>query len=265
MNLSSVHRIRAGTVVDVTDPLQPLVDLPGVRDAADRARDALAEVHRHRTNRRGWANTAAEASVRAARASASIDGGSTELPQPGESGDPILAGALRVAQTLDGDALGNMVATWRRAPLQALARLHLLAAADLVEDAEELGRPRTEPGVAERLDGLAQLVTGGTNAPAPVLAAVVHGELSVLKPFGVADGIVARAASRLVCVASGLDTRNLGVPEVHWMRRLQAYRDGVAGFGAGTVEGVGGWVLFCCGSLEAGAREAGSIAEAFAG
>ena len=264
-NLAPVHLRRAGTVVPVTDPLQPLVDLPGVRDSADRARDALAEVHRHRTNRRGWANTAAEASVRAARASASIDGGSTELPQPGESGDPILAGAHRVAQALDGDALGNMVATWRRAPLQALARLHLLAAADLVEDAEELGRPRVEPGVAERLDMLAQLVTGGTSAPAPVLAAVVHGELAVLKPFGVGDGVVARAASRLVCVASGLDVRNLGVPEVHWMRRLQAYRDGLAGFEAGTVDGVGGWLIFCCGSLEAGAREATSIAEAFAG
>lgn len=105
--------------------------------------------------------------MRAARASASIDGGSMELPQPGESGDPILAGALRVAQSLDGDALDNMVATWRRAPLQALARLHLLAAADLVEDAEELGRPRTEPGVAERLDGLAQLVTGGRTPRRP--------------------------------------------------------------------------------------------------
>ncbi|OOL30360.1 oxidoreductase, partial [Rhodococcus rhodochrous] len=44
----------------MTDPLQPLLDLPGVRDAADRARDALAEVHRHKTNRRGWPNTAAE-------------------------------------------------------------------------------------------------------------------------------------------------------------------------------------------------------------
>lgn len=249
----------------VTDPLQPLVDLPGVRDAADRARDALAEVHRHRTNRRGWANTAAEASVRAARASAAIDGGSMELPQPGEKGDPILAGALRVAQSLDGDALANSVATWRRAPLQALARLHVLAAADLVDDAERLGRPRVEPGVGERLDALAQLVTGGTGAPAPVLAAVVHGELAVLKPFGVADGIVARAAARLVCVASGLDPRNLGVPEVHWMRRVPAYRDGLEGFASGTAEGVGGWVLFCCGSLEAGAREAGSIAEAFAG
>lgn len=260
-----VARRADGTVVHVTDPLQPILDLPGVRDAADRARDALAEVHRHRTNRRGWANTATEASVRAARASAAIDGGSMDLPAPGETGDPILGGALRVAQALDGEALTNMVATWRRAPLQALARLHLLAAADLVDDAEALGRPRVAPGVGERLDALAQLVTGGTNAPAPVLAAVVHGELCALSPFGVADGVVARAASRLVCVASGLDTRNLGVPEVHWMRRLQAYRDGLDGFAEGTETGVGGWVVFCAGSLEAGAREATSIAEAFAG
>ena len=80
------HRRSPGTPAvpseTVTDPLAPLLDLPGVRDAADRARDALAEVHRHRTNRRGWANTAAEASVRAARASAAIDGGSMELPRP---------------------------------------------------------------------------------------------------------------------------------------------------------------------------------------
>ncbi|MFD6896797.1 oxidoreductase [Rhodococcus sp. NPDC060086] len=249
----------------MTDPLQPILDLPGVRDAADRARDALAEVHRHRTNRRGWPNTAAEASVRAARASAAIDGGSTELPSPGETGDPVLSGALRVAQSLDGDALANQVSIWRRAPLQALARLHLLAAADLVDDPEQLGRPRSAPGVAERLDGLAQLVTGGTAVPAPVLAAVVHGELCSLSPFGVADGLVARAASRLVCVASGLDTHNLGVPEVTWMRRAQAYRDGIAGFGQGNEGGVGGWVIFCCGALEAGAREATSIAEAFGG
>lgn len=249
----------------VTDPLQPLLELPGVRDASDRARDAIAEVHRHRTNRRGWPNTAAEASVRAARASAAIDGGSTELPPPGETGDPILSGALRVAQALDGDALGIQVSTWRRAPLQALARLHLLAAADLVDDADLLGRPRSAPGVAERLDALAQLVTGGTTAPAPVLAAIVHGELCALRPFGVADGVVARAASRLVCVATGLDTHNLGVPEVTWMRRLRAYRDGIDGFAAGTEQGVGGWVIQCCGALEAGAREATSIAEAFGG
>ncbi|WP_280364005.1 oxidoreductase [Nocardia wallacei] len=245
----------------MNDVLQPLVELPGVRGAADRARDALAEVHMHKTNRRGWPTTAAEAAVRAARSSAAIDGGNTELPVDGRVADPILAGALRVGQALDGDALRNLVGVWQRAPLQALARLHLLAAADLVEDAEQLGRPRADAGVADRLDLLAQTVLT-SSAPAPVVAAVAHGELLTLRPFGSADGIVARAASRLVCVSSGLDPHSLGVPEVFLLRRRQAYLDAAAGFGSGTAEGVGGWVILCCGALEDGAREARSIADA---
>ncbi|WP_327148761.1 oxidoreductase [Nocardia sp. NBC_01329] len=248
----------------MTDPLAPLIELPGVRVAADKARDALAEVHRHRSNRRGWATTAAEASVRAARSSAALEGGSTELPADGTVTDPILAGALRVGQALDGDALRNLVGIWERAPLQALARLHLLAAADLVDDENGLGRPRADRGVAQRLDALAQTLLT-TSVPAPVTAAVVHGELLTLKPFGSADGLVARAASRLVTVSSGLDPRSLGVPEVFWLRRRQAYLDAAAGFGSGTADGVGGWVLFCCGALEDGAREATSIADAAAG
>ncbi|QIS01275.1 oxidoreductase [Nocardia brasiliensis] len=244
----------------MTDPLQPLVDLPGVRAAADRARDALAAVHRHKANRRGWPTTAAEAAVRAARSSAAIDGGSTELPADGNVADPILAGSLRVGQALDGDALRNLVGTWQRAPLQALARLHLLAAADLVTEEELLGRPRADAGVAERLDLLAQTVIG-SRAPAPVLAAVVHGELLALRPFGTADGVVARAASRLVAVSSGLDPHSLGVPEVFWLRRRSAYLDAAAGFGTGTAEAVGSWVILCCGALEDGAREATSIAD----
>ncbi len=245
------------------DPLQPVVDLPGVADAADRARTALAEVHRHKTNRRGWQRTAAEAAVRAARASAAIDGGPMELPGTGQVGDPILTGSLRVGQALDGDALAPLVGVWQRAPLQALARLHLLAAADLVSD-DELGRPRTGDGVGERLSMLADLAVTST-APAPVLAAIVHGELLSLKPFGTADGIVARAASRLVSVASGLDPHNLGVPEVTWMRRQEQYRGALEQFGTGAPEAVGGWVILCCDAFEAGAREATSIAEAAAG
>ncbi|WP_280250081.1 oxidoreductase [Nocardia abscessus] len=248
----------------MTDPLQPLVDLPGVRDAADRARDALAEVHRHKANRRGWPTTAAEAAVRAARSSAAIDGGSTDIPADGRVADPILAGSLRVGQALDGDALRNLVGVWQRAPLQALARLHLLAAADLVEQEETLGRPRGDSGVAQRLDLLAQTVLG-SRAPAPVLAAVVHGELLALRPFGTADGVVARAASRLVAVSSGLDPHSLGVPEVFWLRRRQAYLDAAAGFGSGDPEAVGGWVIYCCGAFEDGAREATSIADSAAG
>lgn len=248
----------------MTDPLQPLVDLPGVRAAADRARDALAEVHRHKANRRGWPTTAAEAAVRAARSSAAIDGGSTELPADGRVGDPILAGSLRVGQALDGDALRNLVGTWQRAPLQALARLHLLAAADLVTDEESLGRPRADAGVAERLDLLVQAVLG-SSAPAPVIAAVVHGELLALRPFGTADGVVARAASRLVAVSSGLDPHSLGVPEVFWLRRRQAYLDAAEAFGSGAADAVGSWVMLCCGALEDGAREAASIADSASG
>ncbi|WP_433661253.1 oxidoreductase [Nocardia sp. CA-128927] len=248
----------------MTDPLQPLVDLPGVRAAADRARDALAEVHRHKANRRGWPTTAAEAAVRAARSSAAIDGGSIELPADGQVGDPILAGSLRVGQALDSDALRNLVGTWQRAPLQALARLHLLAAADLVADEESLGRPRADDGVAERLDLLVQAVHG-SSAPAPVIAAVVHGELLALRPFGTADGVVARAASRLVAVSSGLDPHSLGVPEVFWLRRRQAYLDAAAAFGSGAADAVGGWVMLCCGALEDGAREATSIADSASG
>lgn len=236
--------------------------MPGIVDSAERARDALGAVHRHKANRRGWPATAAEAAVRAARASSALDGGSMDFPREGEDGDPILAGSLRVASALDGDALANMLPVWKRAPLQALARVHLLAAADLVDDNSLLGRPRADDGIGERLDLLAQLVTGGTSAPAPVIAAIVHGELLTMKAFGTADGIVARAASRLVAASSGLDPHNLGVPEVSWMRRSAAYRDGAAGFASGTATGVGSWVILCCGAMEAGAAEATSIAEA---
>ncbi|TSE00589.1 oxidoreductase [Skermania sp. ID1734] len=249
----------------MSDPLQPIVELPGVAEAAERAREALALVHRHKANRRGWPVTAAEAAVRAARASAALSGGSTELPSDGRVSDPILAGALRVGQALDGDALTNMVGTWRRAPLQALARLHLLAAADLVSDQSELGRPRSESGIGPRLDLLAQIVTGGSAAPAPVVAAVVHGEILALQPFGQADGVVARAASRLVAVASGLDVHNLGVPEVGWLGNRERYAAAAAGFADGSANALGEWVILCCRAFESGAREATSIADSAGG
>ena len=244
----------------MSDPLQPLADLPGVAEAAERARTAIAQVHRHKTNRRGWPATAAEAAFRAARASAAIDGGSTDLPPDGKFADPVLAGAIRVGQALDAESLTNLVNTWKHAPMQALARLHLLAAADMVEDDTQLGRPRSAPGVGARLDLLSQVVTT-TTVPAPVVAAVVHGELLALRPFGTADGIVARAASRLVSVASGLDPHCLGVPEVNLLKRRNAYLSAAEKFGTGDPAAVGGWVVFCCGAFEAGAYEAGSIAD----
>lgn len=240
----------------MTDPLAPLLDLAGVPDAVRAARDAVDAVHRHQANRRGWPATAAEASVRAARASAALDGGSASIPDDGEVTDPVLAGALRIAESI-----GPLLPTWQRAPLQALARLHVLAAADLVGD-DDLGRPRAARGVSARLDLLAGLVAGGTSAPGPVLSAVVHGELLTLAPFGVADGVVARAAGRLTLIGTGLDPKGLAVPEVFYYRQRSRYLAAASGFGSGDREGVAAWLLLCCEAIEAGAREANSIADA---
>lgn len=247
--------------VNVSDPLAPLVDLPGVADAVARARDALVAVHNHPVNRRGWAATAAEASLRAARASAALDG--ARLGPDSEDGiveDPVLAGAVRVAEES-----GRMLGVWRTSPLQALARLHVVAAADLVPDERrdaELGRPENSAGVSARLSLLADLVTGGTTVPAPVLVAVVHGELLALAPFPSANGVVARAAARLTAVAAGLDPKALAVPEVGHLRRAQEYRSAAAGFAAGTTDGLAAWILHCCAQWEAGAAEGLSIADA---
>jgi hypothetical protein len=248
------------------DPLAPLMELPGVAEASDRARDALGRAHRHRANLRGWPVTAAEAALRAARASSVLDGGPVRLDDLLEASlqdrgvaDPVFGGALRVAQALEGGA-GPLVGIWQRAPLQALARLHMLAAADLVDD-NRLGRPRADAEVGPRLELLADLVTGRTRASAPVVAAVAHGELLTLKPFGSADGVVARAVSRLVTIASGLDPHGLGVPEVSWMRQPADYRDAARGFADGTPAGVAAWLVLCCRAMQAGAQEALSIAE----
>ncbi len=240
--------------------MAPLVDLPGVAEAAEAARVALGKAHRHRTNLRNWPVTAAESAVRGARSSSALDGGGVQLEATSGSDDPVLSGALRVGQALEGGTT-SLVGVWQRAPLQALARLHALAAADLVDDSQ-LGRPRQRPEISPRLDLMTRLVTGESAVPAPVLAAVAHGELLTLAPFGSADGVVARAVSRLVTIASGLDPHGLGVPEVYWLRRADEYRSAAAGFARSGPDGVGPWLVMCCRALEDGAREALSIAEA---
>jgi hypothetical protein len=247
-----------------SDPLAPLLALPGVAAAADQAREALGRAHRHRANLRRWPVTAAEAALRAARASAVLDGGLKldEQLDASAASDPVFAGALRVAQALEGGET-TLVGVWQRAPLQALARLHMLAAADRVDE-DQLGRPRADADVGPRLELLAKIVTGGSGAPAPVIAAVAHGELLTLAPFGSADGVVARAVSRLVTIATGLDPHGLGVPEVSWMRRAADYRDAARGFAAGTPDGIAAWLVLCCRAMRTGAQEAVSIADSLA-
>src|SRR5699024_12411429 len=107
----------------MSDPLAPLLDLPEVRDRVNSAQEAVFAVHRHPANLREGAATAAEAAVRAARASASIDGGDPELPAEGSVTDPRVAVSFRGAEAGEYE-----LATSRRVPVLTLVMDRLMAA-----------------------------------------------------------------------------------------------------------------------------------------
>jgi hypothetical protein len=230
---------------------------PEVTAAVEDVRSSITALRRHPANRTGWPGTSAIASMRAARASAALDGAPLTLDAgAGTVTDPVLAGSLRAAA-----AIGSMASVWLRSPLQVLARLHTLAAADLAPP-DELGRPRSDGvGLAPSLIELAGVAISSP-WPAPVQVALVHGRLLTLRPFDDANGVVARAAARLTMVAGGLDPAGLGVPEVALLRHRSSYETAAAAFADGQPESVTRWVLAVCGWLVAGAREGQSIADA---
>jgi len=232
--------------------LAPLLELPGVHDSVTRARSAVDALLTHRALRRRSADVSAESALRGAWASASLSGVQVALADVRSGaalGYPLLQGAMR-AQS----AIGPLADTWTRAPRQALARLHTVAAADLLE-ADALGRP---VGDTRRLDTLVDVLVV-TSAPAVVVAAVVHGELLALDMFAPVSGIVARVAERLTLVERGLDPKSLVVLEVghrelrdEYYAALRAYADG----------DVARWLRHCADAVVVGAREATAICEA---
>ncbi|GAA0362902.1 oxidoreductase [Microbispora corallina] len=254
----------------MNDPLAAVAELPGVPEAVQEAREAVDRLYRHRVLRRRSPEVSAESALRGARASAALEGVQVALEplRRGEATDPVVQGALRASAEL-----GRLGPTWRSAPRQVLARLHALAAAGLTADP---GRPRTgdtsvdplglgpAPGAAEtaaRMAALADIVSA-TNAPALVLGAIVHAELAVLRPFGVADGLVARASERLTLVELGLDPKSLTVVEVGHADLGEAYAEGLRSYLKGTAEGVGAWVRHCAEAVVLGARESTAVCEA---
>jgi hypothetical protein len=280
------------------DPFAALLDLPGVTAAVAEARTAVDGLLGHRVLRRRSAEVTAESALRGARASAELEGAGMELerlrgqlmhgqPVTVQSKDPLLGQLAANAVRLHAD-LGSLLPSWKGSPKQALARLHVLAAADLGLDSDALGRPRTaltdpvddplELGaapqpieVSARLDGLARLLLTPTTAPAVVVAAVVHGELLALRAFGSADGLVARAAARLVLVDRGLDPKAVSAPEVGHAEidaaglrasHTHAYAEAARGYVGGGRDGVAGWVVHCAQAVALGAREGLAVCEA---
>ncbi|GIG35963.1 cell filamentation protein Fic [Cellulomonas pakistanensis] len=280
------------------DPLTPLLDLPGVRGAVDRARTACEELRWHEAFRRRWREARAEADVRAARAGAAVDGArvplevlrgvATGVDRPADGAgwllDDAAAADLRVATgALRATALA---ATWRPElggrsepalpPLgQLLARLHAAAGAGWLPEAD-LGRVRVAgspldltglgpaPSGADAAERVALLTrtVAATRAPALVVAAVVHGELLAVRPFAAANGTVARTAARLLLCARGLDPTGTVVPEAAWAAAPQPYLATAARFATGTPAGVAAWVGVCADAVVAGAAEARRVADA---
>ena len=217
------------------------------------ARDGIDVLLRDRGLRQSPPELTAESLLLGAHASAVLEGSESGLDEMRSGlGDETAQAALRVSAEL----LAN-IPVISRAPLQALARLHTLAGKSVVADAD-LGRPRDAAGAA-RLNDLAALLVAPTEAPALVVAAVVHAELATVAPFVSHNGIVARAAERLVLVARGVDPKSLVVPEAGHLRLRREYESNLRGYAEGGTAGVHAWLLYAAEGYAAGAEASPAV------
>ncbi|WP_226343701.1 Fic family protein [Agilicoccus flavus] len=259
---------------------------PEVAAAADAAREAATSLRWHEGLRRRTPEAAAESRVRGAHASAELDGarsdvaivrdlviGAAAWPDPLTGVLPTLRGAVRA--TLEADRLTSDVS---RAPLRALARLHLAAGADLAAP-DSLGRPRGPgqgcaefvdlgpapdggPALSARLDGVLALLRAD-DVPALVAAALVHAELAHARPFTAGNGLVARAVERAVLVGRGLDVTAVAVPEAgHRRAGATAYLGALSAYGSGGRPGVALWVRHVGQAVVDGCDEGTRVADA---
>ncbi len=266
--------VSESTSASLSDPLKRIAELPGVADAVAETRALVDRLLGHRILRRRSSDVSMESSLRGACASAALEGAEVSMDEirAGHVYDTRIKGALRVS-----GELGSLVDTWPKAPRQALARLHTLAAADAVaeealgrprlpgervEDPMELGRVPDPQAALARMEGLYSLLGARSSVPALVTSALVHGELMAVRPFGWGDGLVARAAERLTLVERGLDPKSLVPSELGHQVLRDEYGPALRGYMAGTPEGVAEWVVYCCRAVRAGAQDSLATCEA---
>lgn len=276
------------------EAVRSLTRLPGVEEAVEQAREACTTLRWHEGLRRRIPEAAAESRVRGATASAMLEGaepaGSESslslvrdlvrgaVPWDERSEDPVwrvLAGAVRATSATE-----HLGAPQLRAPAQLLATLHTASSAGMLPE-HQLGRPRTageeppgeevlgpapEVGAArERLQMVHDLVRAVPDGGAPILlvAAVVHAEVAVARPFLAGNGVVARALERVVVRVGGLDPTGVAVPEVgHADRAGTDYRGALAAYASGDPDGVRLWLLHCAEALVRAAAEGTRVADA---
>lgn len=243
-------------------------------DAADSARTVFDAMLWNRQLRGAAEEVSRRSALAGAASSAGIDGIEIEwrVWEAGQAAD----------DTAMGKAAGGVVAmyaqlpavrlVWQSAPAQALAKLHTLVAVPVTP--EDVGRPRTGEAqdalrlglappatdVPARLAALTASLTQPTQAPALVVAAVVHAELMTLQPFTYGSGLIARAVDRLVLGSRGVDPDNWSVPEagLHAQGR-PAYARALRGYVTGGSDGVDEWVRFYCRALAAGTENVAAL------
>lgn len=231
------------------DPLASLASLEGVPSAFASSRDGVDALLRDRGLRKTSPELTGESLLRGAWASAVLEGSTSSMDDVRSgTADEIAAAAVRVSTELL-----SLVPVLKRSPLQAFARIHALAGLGSVP-AEELGRPRSAEAAAG-LQTLSARLLAPTTAPAMLVAAIVHADLATATPFASHNGIVARAAERLVLVARGVDEKSLLVPEeghrffrAEYESNLRAYAH------AGGVSGVHSWLLYAAEAYAKGAE-----------
>lgn len=224
------------------DPLAWVSDLEGVPSAFAATRDGIDAMLRDRGLRRTSPEQTAESLLRGAHASAALEGSesSPEAVRAGE-GDEIAQAAVRVSTELL-----SLVPVLGRTPLQAFARLHALTGGT------SPGQP-VSAEAAERLQSLARTLLS-TTSPALVVAGLVHAELVAVAAFSSYNGIVARAAERLVLVARGVDPTSMVVPEAGHLALRPEYESNLRGYAEGGRAGLHSWLLYAAEAQAKGAE-----------
>ena len=229
---------------DPPDPasLTWLTELEGVPSAFAATRDGIDVMLRDRGLRRTTPDQTAESLLRGAHASAVLEGSaSSEEDVRGDSGDQIAQAAVRVSTELL-----SLVPVLGRSPAQVFARLHSLTGG------ASAGRP-VSPEASKRLQSLSQTLLR-TSAPALLVAALVHADLVTAAPFADHNGIVARAAERLVLVARGVDPASLVVPEAGHLALRAEYESNLRAYRDGGTNGLHAWLLYAAEAQTKGAE-----------
>ena len=222
----------------MSDPFISAAQLEGIPSTYAGTRDGIDSILRDRGLRRSTPEDTARSLLLGAVATAALEGSIYEADALAAGGGDALA---RSAVRLSTELLG-LLPVWNRSPVQALARLHALAASGSVDDAD-LGRPVNPDGVA-RLTELAWMLTQPTEAPGLVVAALVHAEITAAGAFAGHNAMVGRAAERLVLLAKGVDPASVLVPEAGHAAEPDGYAAALAAYAGGKPTGVHQWLMY---------------------